>query len=88
MNVTGIDPSLTGLALASYLPWRAASVAADLDHPHAAGLVDRELSSKPAVGMLGRLDRYAALCEAVVSHVAECDPRIVLIEGYAYGAQG
>ncbi len=73
-SVIGIDPSLTGTAVCVMLH--------DLTH-----LMER-FSSPPSKGLYGRFQRYGDLVERVVRVVRDCRPRLVLIEGYAFGAQG
>jgi crossover junction endodeoxyribonuclease RuvC len=72
----GIDPSLTGFAMASS--------AKDDDFP-----LIVELASKPKSSALkARLHRYETFVSDIMEHVAECRPSLVMIEGYAYSRQG
>ena len=72
-NVLGIDPSLTATALC----WG--------DDPEQSTVV----KSKPiGKSVRDRMQRIETICEQVAGVLQEIQPSLVLIEGYAYGANG
>lgn len=72
-TVIGIDPSLTGLAVCTYIR----------DDPDF-GM--QTFSSEPASTLEARLERYACLARKVIQDIPRECP--VFIEGYSFGSRG
>lgn len=70
--VLGIDPSLTGLAICYSVPGKP--------------LVEGRWSSKPAVGVRERLERYETLIRGTLDIVRAIKPGLIVIEAPSFGS--
>lgn len=72
--VMGIDPSLSGTAVCLM----------NGDHQQ---LMHR-FSSKPAMGVHERMERFTGLVDSVLSTIEKAKPKLVVIEGYSFASKG
>lgn len=73
-HVMGIDPSLTGTAVCLMTP---------PEH-----FVMHRFTSKPAMGVHDRMERFTSLVDGVLSTIDAIVPKLVVIEGYSFASQG